>query len=459
MPERDVRLVQLPAQVDELAAPQRGEVYEAQVEVFHDAAVLVHFVDEREHFGLQRLGLRRVRRRARGAAGVGGHALRGVRFQQFDGQIATLVHERRHERADDRQQRVSLFETEYFHVFRPRKRLRTCVRGATALALLARVSARRVRSRLAPKDANVAAKKVERIGAAEADGERAPSPTHFVIVTGLSGAGKSQAAKCLEDLGYFCVDNLPPSLIPKFAELCSTSRSLHKVALVLDIRGEEIFGDLIDQLRILDRERILYRVIFLDAADDVLVRRFSETRRKHPLSDRGRLIDSIIAEREELKPIRDVADVIVDTSGLTLSVLKEKLGHAVAGEMQVQSMTASVVAFGFKYGIPLDADMVFDVRFLPNPNYVDELRTLSGSHPAVVAFLEADEEVQAFKRELFRFVDYLVPRFVREGKAHLTIAIGCTGGRHRSVYFANELAAHLRTEHVQAFVGHRDVGR
>jgi UPF0042 nucleotide-binding protein len=305
----------------------------------------------------------------------------------------------------------------------------------------------------------VAAKKVEGRAPIDADGARQSSPTHFVIVTGLSGAGKSQAAKCLEDLGYFCVDNLPPSLIPKFAELCTASRSLHRVALVLDIRGEEIFGDLLEQLRALDRERIPYRVIFLDAADDVLVRRFSETRRKHPLSDRGRLVDSIVAERDELKPIRDVADVIIDTSTLTLSALKEKLGHAVAGEDQEESMTTSVVAFGFKYGVPLDADMVFDIRFLPNPNYVEELRPLNGSHPLVVAFLEADEDVQSFKREFFRFIDHLVPRFVREGKAHLTIGIGCTGGRHRSVYFANELAAHLRAQHVQAFVEYRDAQR
>jgi len=305
----------------------------------------------------------------------------------------------------------------------------------------------------------VTAQHAEGLDAAGGDGARAVSPTHFVIVTGLSGAGKSQAAKCLEDLGYFCVDNLPPSLIPKFAELCNSSRSLRKVALVLDIRGEEIFGDLLDQLRVLDRERFPYRVVFLDAGDDVLVRRFSETRRKHPLSDRGRLVDSIIAERDELKPIRDVADVIIDTSNLTLSALKEKLGHAVAGETQVESMTVSVVAFGFKYGIPVDADMVFDVRFLPNPNYVDDLRPLTGSHPSVIAYLEASPEVQSFKHELFRFVDYLVPRFLREGKAHLTIGLGCTGGRHRSVYLANELAAHLRTEHLQAFVEYRDAQR
>lgn len=303
------------------------------------------------------------------------------------------------------------------------------------------------------------AKRAEGLEPAGGDGARSAPPTHFVIVTGLSGAGKSQAAKCLEDLGYFCVDNLPPSLIPKFAELCSSSRSLRKVALVLDIRGEEIFGDLLDQLRVLDRERIPYRVIFLDAGDDVLVRRFSETRRKHPLSDRGRLVDSIVAERNELKPIRDVADVIIDTSNLTLSALKEKLGHAVAGDMQVESMTVSVVAFGFKFGIPLDADMVFDVRFLPNPNYVDELRPLTGSHPEVIAYLEKSEEVQSFKRELFKFVDYLVPQFIREGKAHLTIGIGCTGGRHRSVYLANELAAHLRAKHLQAFVEYRDAQR
>lgn len=309
----------------------------------------------------------------------------------------------------------------------------------------------------------MSAKHAEDVEPAGGDG-RPAAHTRFVIVTGLSGAGKSQAAKCLEDLGYFCVDNLPPSLIPKFAELCASSRNLRKVALVLDIRGEEIFGDtLAEQLLALDRERIAHRVIFLDAADDVLVRRFSETRRKHPLAGGerpgARLIDHIVAEREELKAIRDNADVIIDTSKLTLSALKEKLGHAVLGEQAVESMTASVVAFGFKFGIPLDADMVFDVRFLPNPNYVDDLRPLTGSHPSVVAYLERSDEVQSFKRELFAFLDLLVPRFIREGKAHLTIGIGCTGGRHRSVYLANELAAHLRAGRVQAFVEHRDVQR
>jgi UPF0042 nucleotide-binding protein len=285
-----------------------------------------------------------------------------------------------------------------------------------------------------------------------------PPARHFVIVTGMSGAGKSNAAKCLEDLGYFCVDNLPPSLIPKFAELTLSSRNLNRVALVLDIRGEEMFGNVLGQLRSLEHEQIPYRVVFLDASDEMLVRRYSETRRKHPL-DRGRIIDSILAERAELKPIRDAADVIIDTTTLTLAALKEKLGHATEGTARADVLTVSVVSFGYKYGVPLDADLVFDVRFLPNPNYVDELRLLTGAHPAVIAFLEADEEVSAFKNQLFGFLDYLVPRFMREGKAHLTIGIGCTGGRHRSVYIANELAAHLRTKRVRAFVEFRDAQR
>ncbi|HEV2908593.1 MAG TPA: RNase adapter RapZ [Candidatus Eremiobacteraceae bacterium] len=282
-----------------------------------------------------------------------------------------------------------------------------------------------------------------------------PSP-HVVIVTGMSGAGKSQAAKCLEDLGYFCVDNLPPSLIPKFAELFSSSRNLHRVALVLDIRAEEMFGDLLGQLRALENEGIAHRVVFLDASDEVLVRRYSETRRKHPLSGRGRVLDSISAERNELKPVRDAADVIIDTSALTLTALKERLAHAADATAEPGVLTVSVVAFGYKYGVPLDADLVFDVRFLPNPNYVDELRPLTGTHPAVVAYLEHDAEVQAFEKELFRFVDFLIPRFMREGKAHLTIAIGCTGGRHRSVYLATQLATHLRASNVRTFVELRD---
>jgi RNase adapter protein RapZ len=282
---------------------------------------------------------------------------------------------------------------------------------------------------------------------------------HFVIVTGLSGAGKSQAAKCLEDLGYFCVDNLPPSLIPKFAELCTVSSNLRNVAVVLDIRGEEIFGDLLSNLRELQRDHIPHRVVFLDASDPVLVRRFSETRRKHPLSDRGRVSDSIAAEREELKPIRDAADVIIDTSSLTLSALKEKLAHAVSGIADERMMSVSVVAFGYKYGIPLDADLVFDVRFLPNPNYVPELKPLTGDNQAVIEYLDKSPEVQAFKKHLTNFLDFLLPQFLHEGKSHLTIGIGCTGGRHRSVYIANDLAKHLQTQRIKAFVERRDTQR
>ena len=282
---------------------------------------------------------------------------------------------------------------------------------------------------------------------------------HFVIVTGLSGAGKSQAAKCLEDLGYFCVDNLPPSLIPKFAELCTVSGNLRNVAVVLDIRGEEIFGDLLSNLRELQHDHLPHRVVFLDASDPVLVRRFSETRRKHPLSDRGRVSDSIAAEREELKPIRDAADVIIDTSALTLSALKEKLAHAVSGIAEERTMSVSVVAFGYKYGIPLDADLVFDVRFLPNPNYVPELQPLTGDNQAVIDYLDKSPEVQAFKKQLTGFLDFLLPQFLHEGKSHLTIGIGCTGGRHRSVYIANDLAKHLETQRIQAFVERRDAQR
>jgi UPF0042 nucleotide-binding protein len=200
-------------------------------------------------------------------------------------------------------------------------------------------------------------------------------------------------------------------------------------------------------------------MVFLDASDETLVRRYSETRRKHPLSDRGRIVDSIVAERDELKPIRDAADVIIDTSNLTLSALKDKLAHAVTGHPRDDSITVSIVAFGYKFGIPLDADLVFDVRFLPNPNYIEALRPLTGAHPRVVAYLDNVAEAKRFKTELHRFIDFLLPQFVREGKVHLTIGVGCTGGRHRSVYIANELAAHLRSSDVQAFVEYRDAQR
>ena len=275
----------------------------------------------------------------------------------------------------------------------------------------------------------------------------------------MSGAGKSQAAKCLEDLGYFCVDNLPPSLVPKFLELFSSGGNLRRVALVLDIRGEEMFGNILEQLRLLDKVGLAHRIVFLDASDEVLVRRYSETRRKHPLADRGRIVDSITAERQELKTLRDAADVIIDTSTLTLSALKERLAYAADAAAESSVLSVSIIAFGYKYGVPLDADLVFDSRFLVNPNYVDELRPLTGAHPAVVAFLQADKDVRAFERELFRFVDFLIPRFLREGKAHLTIAIGCTGGRHRSVYLAKALADHVHSDRVRAFVELRDAQR
>jgi|SRR5579872_423878 len=280
----------------------------------------------------------------------------------------------------------------------------------------------------------------------------APRPhagtSRFVIVTGLSGAGKSQTMKCFEDLGFFCVDNLPPSLIAKFVELVDQAGTrTQRVALMLDVRAEAVFGEAGDALSALNEAEIAYEVLFLESSDQALVRRFSETRRKHPLDRGGRLMDAIAAERAQLAPFKERADYVWDTSAMTLSQLKERVVQTFGAHSDAPQMHTSVVAFGFKNGVPLDADLVFDVRFLPNPNYVPELKPLTGADVAVEQYLEAMPLTAAYLRELFRFVDFLIPQFVEEGKSRLTIAIGCTGGRHRSIFIARRLAAHLQERH------------
>ncbi len=268
----------------------------------------------------------------------------------------------------------------------------------------------------------------------------------LVIVTGLSGAGKSQAMKSFEDFGFACLDNAPPVLAREFVTLAERSGSTG-VALALDVRTLGPFGDPVGALDALEAAGFDPEVLFLDAEDETLIRRFSETRRRHPYgSETGGMAEAIAAERAALAGLRDRASVVWDTSRLTLGMLKDRIGSVFAAT-EARRLGVAVVAFGFKYGLPLDADLVFDVRFLPNPNYVEGLRELTGADAPVAAYLEALPDTEAFLERLFPLVDFLVPRFEREGKSQVTVAIGCTGGRHRSVYLGRRLRRHLTADH------------
>ena len=280
----------------------------------------------------------------------------------------------------------------------------------------------------------------------------------LVIITGMSGAGKTQAVRALEDLGYFCVDNLPPALIPKFAELCSQSAGkVSRIALVVDIRGREFFDTLAQVLEEMEKQDQVYEVLFLEASDEVLIRRYKESRRRHPLAAQGRVSDGIVRERARLEPIRGRATHVIDTTGMATAKLREKLTGLFATGAQMQRMSITVVSFGFKHGLPLDADMVFDVRFLPNPFYVETLRRKSGVTPEVGEYIAKWPVSQQFQERLWSFVDYLIPHYVDEGKSHLIIAIGCTGGMHRSVYIAQKLYERLRNHGYKITIEHRDI--
>jgi UPF0042 nucleotide-binding protein len=263
----------------------------------------------------------------------------------------------------------------------------------------------------------------------------------LVIVTGLSGAGKSQALKSFEDLGFACLDNLPPILSPQFVALVKRAQ-LDRAAIALDVRTSGPFGDAIAMIDELWAHGEKPELLFLDADDAALVRRYSETRRRHPFGERSlHLTDAIAAERESLAPLRDRADHVWDTSRLTHGMLKERIEATFTSG--ITKMQIAIIAFGFKYGVPLDCDLMFDVRFLPNPNYVPVLKPLTGNDPPVAAFLEMQPQTEEFLGHLLPMVDFLLPHYRHEGKSQLTIGIGCTGGRHRSVYLARRLEAHL----------------
>ncbi|MBA7510047.1 Nucleotide-binding protein YvcJ [subsurface metagenome] len=264
---------------------------------------------------------------------------------------------------------------------------------------------------------------------------------NFVIITGLSGAGKSTALKNFEDLGYFCVDNLPTTLIPKFAEICLQLKyKIKKVALGIDIREGDFLDDLFSSLEELGKMGFSHQILFLEASNSVLVRRYSETRRKHPLDKEGRsILEVIIKERKRLMGIKERADKIIDTTTLTPQEFKQVVFSSFREVPELDTMNVSLVAFGYKYGIPVDADLVIDTRFLPNPHYIEKLRPLTGNNPEVSRFVLKSSVTQKFLRKYSGLLKFLIPYYIREGKSYLTIAVGCTGGRHRSVIVVNEL--------------------
>jgi UPF0042 nucleotide-binding protein len=283
----------------------------------------------------------------------------------------------------------------------------------------------------------------------------------LVCITGLSGSGKTLAANCLEDLGFFCVDNLPVGLIPPFCELIQRGdESIARAALVIDAREGgflEQFPDIYQGLR---ERRAPVQLLFFEASDDVLKRRFSESRRPHPLAGpRGTLEHAIAAERAALAPLREMADRIIDTSRFTSHELRTFFASAYGAGVDSGRLNVNVMSFGFKYGLPSEADLVFDVRFLPNPYFVEGLRAQDGTSREVREFLDRIEAKRDFVGRMLGFVDFLVPHYAAEGKAYLTIAVGCTGGRHRSVAIADELGDHLKRQDVTASVHHRDLGR
>ena len=281
----------------------------------------------------------------------------------------------------------------------------------------------------------------------------------LVVVSGLSGSGKSHALKCFEDVGYFCIDNLPPALLPRFFELCEGTAETSRVALGIDSRVREsleALPGLLDELRARGHS---VEVIFIDAGDEVLVRRFGETRRPHPLAPEGDVAAGIARERERLAPLRQYADRVLDTSALTSHELRRTIRDAFQRDAGSPGFEAAIVSFGFKHGLPSDADVLWDARFLPNPFYVPELRNRTGLDAEVSDFVLAQPEAGRFLDLAAEFLRFAIPLYEREGKTFVTVAIGCTGGRHRSVVLAERLARMVDVPGVRARVRHRDVER
>ena len=282
----------------------------------------------------------------------------------------------------------------------------------------------------------------------------------LVIVTGMSGAGKTIALKMLEDMGFYCVDNLPIPLADKFVQLAAGGRGISQAALGVDIRGGEELGELDSVLKDWRERGLDFKVLFLDASDEALIKRYKETRRSHPLAGAGRIDQGIAMERERLEFLRRDADYIIDTSRLLTRELRQELEKIFVKNQAFRSMFITVLSFGFKYGIPQDGDLVFDVRFLPNPYYVEELRPLTGEDERIQTYVKQGGTAEEFLAKLYDLVDFLIPNYISEGKNQLVIAVGCTGGKHRSVTSARELYAHLKERDEYGIrLEHRDIGR
>jgi len=278
----------------------------------------------------------------------------------------------------------------------------------------------------------------------------------FLIITGVSGSGKTVASRFLEDLGYYCMDNLPSKLIPSFVKLWTKREvEIGKVALVVDVRESGFSTEFAEVLRSI-REKISPRVLFLETSDSVLIKRFSESRRPHPLSKGRSIMEAVALERKRLAEIKNLSDEVIDTSQMSILELKKLLTHKYTKKRSIK-LQVMIVSFGHKYGVPLDSDLVFDTRFLPNPFYIDDLRDKTGKSQAVKNFILNSAETKKYLVELLRHIDYLMPKFVDERKANLTISIGCTGGKHRSVVLADVLREHLKDNHYSARVNHRDI--
>lgn len=280
----------------------------------------------------------------------------------------------------------------------------------------------------------------------------------FVIITGMSGAGKSQAINVLEDINYYCMDNMPPALLPNFAELCkSSSKDVSKVAVVADIRGGIFFKDLFNSLNELKNMGIQYHIMFLDASDNELVKRYKEQRRPHPLSTTGTIMDGIRNERLSLEEVKKRSDYIIDTTNMKIGRLKEELLNIFVQGSVAYNLNVTVMSFGYKYGLPQDSDLVFDVRFLPNPFYIEDLKGYTGNDRNVQDYVLGFDVTDTFIKMLKDMLLFLLPLYIKEGKSSLVISIGCTGGKHRSVVISNIIAHALSKENYRVLLNHRDV--
>ncbi len=288
-----------------------------------------------------------------------------------------------------------------------------------------------------------------------------------IILTGMSGAGKSLAANYLEDMGYFCIDNLPPSLLPDLvnsytkrnSSLCSDEYDINRMAFVIDVRSSELFEGILPALERLSQMEISYRIIFLDATDQTLISRYKQSRRNHPLAQGRGIVQAIEMERRRLAPIKELAADVIETSNLSPSELREMLYAMLSSGGRDERMTILIQSFGFKYGIPVDCDCVIDVRFIPNPYYVAALKPLSGLDQTVCDYVMSFQETGQFMDMQEKLFEFAIPYYIREGKVRLTIGIGCTGGRHRSVVLAEDLANRLRDNHLRVVIDHRDLDK